>query len=556
MGKKWKTSCYESFESSQIFKRYWDCYKKQITEKNPLLKFQLNTERTPYLKNYSKLLLSEKENDPSSNFTYFDIDTFLAYQKGADLKNSEYPKRKENLNLFQSVYERTFYNPQANPDQSFVSKYNANSGKEFADIFTLSSGLDIHISNTHAKLLLINKAFDTKFCKHFLRPEVNNLIFNFSQITLERKSDFQLKELARSAHNFLINFWVRLSNQNTYPKHPLIYESNWPKEFTTFQFNKDSSFLDLAHHLPYERSLYERNSVESFLKEKRRINFELLQNCDQREVSQQRHEQSLKSEHPWKKYPMRSFSSKVGFYVLHQPDIRNQTYEPRSLVFQSAWNLRKHYQNELYLAHPVEADFLDLIARAEIYLNKTLPDLSYYLTHLVQKYQKPSSDVGPPYLNTERNFHNHDCMIRHMELTSRPRHTLFQLEIGSHVSTLNSDFQYRCLFLVPSNKFPKLLIPYVFQEFIPLRDGYHCRAEIGTLPLSLDTIKVTGRLKDKKKCPEDDDELFPDDSDDDDGTPDDSSDSPDDDIDAIDVYSRRLHRYSGSSDSSHGNDPE
>ena len=480
-----------NFEHSDTFKKLWDVFHRRLNSKNKLFNFYTKCEQVEYKEFYNKPIPNYKD------YTYFDLDTLIHFQKGLDSFSENYKYRRENILLFTSVYSKNFFTHQANPHQPFESKFN---NIRFAEAFTLNCGIDVLVTNVHSKLILV-PGFSPFFKKNQLFPHLNNLISTLTRITLNRKSDLQVQEILRSAHNFVLNFFPRLDNQKTFPgPTPLDYQDF--DTYQTFNFNSKSSFLDLFHEAPFERTLYEHNSVLSFLKEKERINTKLIINFDELEC--QSHEETRRKNGRKGKNRLRSCHKDFQIYSENDSLLNfgaTRTYNPRTLNFLSALKFRKTVQNHLFSPYPLEQDFLPVFLRAQNLLDRTFPILDFFCANLCDPTQKVDEEIKIQ-CKIARNFQKSDDFVRVLELTSRPNHGLFQLQPDGCEKELNCNWENRCVFLVPSNRFPKLNNPYQFQDWIstcftPLH--VYGRKNLSDIPKLLAGIQITGRLTDENE---------------------------------------------------------
>ena len=485
---RWRVNDRFSWEKSRVFSDQWDCYNLNLSDKNKLLRFHLLTSKESYRQNFDKLLLSNPKNS-GSNFSYFDFDTLLPYQKGLNDKKPTHLYRRENITVFTSVYDRHFYNDHSNPSQEYQSKFDLSQSKPYADIVTLNCGTDILITGVHSELVQLN-SFSVSFKKHLLLPSLDNLIFSLQKLVVQKKSDIQLLELRRSAHSYLLNHFVRLDSRKTLPlkdnEARLVLN---PKLFSCPIFNVQSFHLNLEHSLPFEQTIYHFNSVLTFLKKKKALNQELIFNHDREDSKVNR--EGEKNKFPWHEKSERKVSCDPCSYAVKHPDLTCTSYIPRSLLFISAVKLRNIFQNQIFSAHPVKEDFTDLFAHASHYFDRAVPVLDSFLTNLVQPYQRDChllTDTFP----SERNFEKHQEYIRYLELTCRPKHCIFQLKTNCEVITLNSGFLFRPYFLVATSKFPKLILTDNFSRFIPLYTSNFMRDNFEKMPNPFGNLAVTG----------------------------------------------------------------
>ena len=486
---KWKRQETFSWESSRTYVQLWDCYKEKLNDKNPLLNFHLNVTANSYRQFYDKPLLKNPEHC-GANFSAFDLDTLIVYQKGLNDQKRDFLYRKENLAVFTSVYGSSFYKHQANPSQPFQSRYDttaaaASKTSNFSEIVTLSCGTDVLLTDSHSRLLLID--FNSHFKRNLFRPSLDSLIVSLTQLELRKKSEIQLVELRRAAHSYLLNFFVRLDSRKTRP-----CDSNKIKEFSTPKFNSGSFFLDLAHSLPYERTIYSHNSVLSFLRAKKTVNESLLWHFENEECRTVERT-SDRQEHGYPRVSLNpNQTEKVAPHDSTSRPFPVTLKNPRPLAFLSALKLRKTFQNYLFSAHPLQRDFALLLDRASEYFKRAVPPFEYFLTHLVESYQKVP-DISRTF-PSHRNFQTHNEFTRFLELTCRPKYCQFQLKTDSDVVTLNSEFQYRPYFIVATSKFPHVLIPHNFHEFVALYNNGYERCYYSQIPTPLDSLCVTGLL--------------------------------------------------------------
>ena len=492
-----------SFESSTTFKNLWDIYRKNNFYgccQNKLFEFHLQCDHLQYKDYYDKPL----PNQASTEYTYCDIDSLLPFQKGLDNTTENFKYRRENILLFTEVYSKAFFTNQANPHQSFESKYNYETA-QYADIFTLDCGIDILVTGVHAKLLLIEE-FSPYFKRNTLLPHLNDIISSLTRTVVARKSQEQLEELFQSIHNYLLNFFVRLNSEQTHPKPPNRHGiSIKTGSNNTFSFNPESSFLDLFHTLPFERTIYEHNSVHGFLKDKKDVTRILVAHYDklQCDAEEKAHRERKKSEvcpKLWKNANLtcgranRIHCDQVHYETHYE---RGRNFVPRSLAFMSAVKVRKIVQDHLFTPYPVQSDFLPIFLSAQQYFkDRFVPVFDYLLTNLCERYQKKSKFTN--YFETARTFQKSDDFIRSIELTGESHCNIFRLQVDDHDTTLNEDWKYRCYFLVPTNKFPNVHEPYKYQDFTPLNLHPCQRGFLGKVPTPLDNVQITGRLREMK----------------------------------------------------------
>ena len=502
-----------SFESSTTFKNLWDIYRKNNFYgccQNKLFEFHLQCDHLQYKDYYNKLL----PNQGSTEYTYCDIDSLLPFQKGLDNTTENFKYRRENILLFTEVYSKTFFTNQANPHEPFESKYNYEKD-QYAEIFTLDCGIDILVTGVHAKLLLIEE-FSPYFKKNTLLPHLNDLASSLTRTVVARKSQEQLEELFQSIHNYLLNYLVRLNSEQILPKPPNRHgiSCKTGSGFNeTFSFKPESSFLDLFHTLPFERTIYEHNSVLSFLKDKKDATRILVIHYDklQCEAESKAHQGKKKWPKLWKNAPT-DRPNRVPCDQIHYEKYyeRGRNFAPRSLAFMCAVKARKVIQDRLFTPYPLQSDFIPIFISAQYKLNRFVPVLDYLLANLTEPYQRKSKLTK--YFETARTFQKSDDFIRSIELTGESPCNIFRLQVDDHDATLNEDWKYRCYFLVPTNKFPNIVhVPYKYQDFTPLNQFPFQRGFLGKVPTPLDNVQITGRLREMKF---NDDLLWSDDSDD------------------------------------------
>ena len=500
---KWKRHETFSWESSRTFADLWDCYREKLNDRNPLLNFHLNVSANSYRQVYDKPLLKNPEHR-GANFSSFDLDTLIVHQKGLKDEKRDFLYRKENLAVFTSVYGSSFYKHQANPSQSFQSRYDTTAASNFSEIVTLSCGTDVLLTGAHSRLLLID--FNSQFKKNLFRPSLDSLIVSLTQLEVRKKSQIQLLELRRAAHSYLLNYFVRLDSRKTRP-----CDSNKIQEFSTAKFNSGSFFLDLAHSLPYERTIYSHNSVLSFVKAKKTVNDSLLWHFKNEErLAVERTQIAGQEQKSFPRISLNPNQTETAYDPTSRLPYLTSLLNPRPLAFLSALKLRKTFQNYLFTAHPLQRDFAHLLNRASEYFERTVPPSEYFLTHLVEPYQ-PVPDISRTF-PSHRNFQTHNEFSRFLELTCRPKYCQFQLKTDSDVVTLNSQFEFRPYFIVATSKFPHLLIPHNFHEFVALYNNGYERCYYSQIPTPLESICVTGLLGDygqtHDSCKDDDYDDF------------------------------------------------
>ena len=132
----------------------------------------------------------------------------------------------------------------------------------YCRLFSGPYGSDLHVAYTHAYFL----DNDVQMPMNQIFSKVtNSLICQFMIRALETKSDAYIKELFRQKHEFHLNRMTQLNKHLTRPS--VCYSQEF--DFCGQLYGKSATFLDLAHSLPFESTIFFHNSVLQVIQRKK-----------------------------------------------------------------------------------------------------------------------------------------------------------------------------------------------------------------------------------------------------------------------------------------------
>ena len=218
------------------------------------------------------------------HFTYYDIYNDYQHLRNAQTKSERH--QPKNIVDFINPTKLSFYRhytqwrdyeenfPRVRPS-SFPAAWNPhrmatlNDTYPYCELFSGPYGLDLHIAYTHAYFLdndvsmpmnqIFSKVTNTLICQLMIR-------------VINEKSDAYIKELVRQKHEFHLNRLTQLNTGLTGDR--VCYSQEFDMCGQLYATGK--SFLDLAHSLPFESSIFFHNSVLQMIQRKKSMIRRLL----------------------------------------------------------------------------------------------------------------------------------------------------------------------------------------------------------------------------------------------------------------------------------------
>ena len=176
-----------------------------------------------------------------------------------------------------NAYSRYSTYPYLQDHRSIVQSSTVQS-HPYADVFSASNGMDLHITNAEADL--VHRSVPYELRQQIFKPAVNNIIMQIQLLTIQRKSTAALNECLHSAYERNINAMVRYAACDGWAARQYAHTNM----HTTLDipsamlYNENSSFLDLHHSLPVSSEIFYQNPTISHIKRKKFLIRSLINN--------------------------------------------------------------------------------------------------------------------------------------------------------------------------------------------------------------------------------------------------------------------------------------
>ena len=219
----------------------------------------------------------------SISYPLYEIDKELS---GCKRRFDSFRNEPKNITTFLRPYSYRFYTHQANHQALTAARQSSTvHGIQFdtvshpyAEVFSASNGMDIHITNAEADL--VHRSVPYELRQQIFKPAVNNVIMQIQLLTIQRKSTAALNECLHSAYERNINAMVRYAASDGWTARQYVHTNM----HTTLDipsamlYNENSSFLDLHHSLPVSSEIFYQNPTITHIKRKKFLIRSLINN--------------------------------------------------------------------------------------------------------------------------------------------------------------------------------------------------------------------------------------------------------------------------------------
>ena len=386
-------------------------------------------------------ILNRNLPESKTNLTLLDILTNIYLKK----QFRDEDRYNHNLCYLLKPFQKTFYSHHSIThafDKTNLKYYDGPCANTTEVVHIPRVG-DLHIQSSHA--FILKKRLNHYHRDLFLR-ESNNQLAYLLELELRQKSAFQIEELVRAAHEYILNRSARLKHGNitSYPGFSL----NCHPDFFNTNLNVSSSFLDLYHSLPFERSLFAFNNTLSFQKDKTTIIGGYMR-VYLKKVIAKYEEASPKDE-----------SNPSFIPCLNDPN--HPERNPLPLAVFAALALKRNKINLQWDPTPKYSSIKQYFENFGEVSQRMLSLFTFDLNSTLGF--KPRDKFMRKLYVAQK----HDRQMRRLFLESIPNHSVFPYPKSVTTNQLNSWFHFVALSLVNTTHCLHIIQPYNFDEFAPV----------------------------------------------------------------------------------------